>query len=356
MNRKKTTILLLLVFTASVGVISGLYYLSDYMKHQRGSFIRIYPPHPVLPQGGLSLASDDYYVAGVTRQNLYLARVQTPLHIIQVNTMSFDTTLIKLQIPDVASLKTYSALLKIDSPNFFLGDGAIPFMYKGETVDWKASRFPYDSTYFLDFSPLSSRSMAIRSYDADGGQSILGKLSESEPHRYFNSGLLEKQVDGFFCTDGILNYDKVSGRLVYVYYYRNEFLVMDSMLTLKFKGHTIDTFSRARIKIARLDRGGHTSHRLSSPPLFVNKNSCVTEKFLFIQSAVPAKNENLKRFDNASVIDIYSLLSGEYQFSFYLYDENNEKVKSLHLIANNLFAVYDHYIAKFQLNSHAFDI
>jgi hypothetical protein len=50
------------------------------------------------------------------------------------------------------------------------------------------------------------------------------------PKVSLNHELLEKQVDGVFDTDGQLLRDDITGELVYIYFYRNEFMVMDSNL------------------------------------------------------------------------------------------------------------------------------
>ena len=45
-------------------------------------------------------------------------------------------------------------------------------------------------------------------------------------------GILEKQIDGVFDVDGILTYSTEPNLLSYVYYYRNEYIIMDSDLTV----------------------------------------------------------------------------------------------------------------------------
>jgi hypothetical protein len=57
---------------------------------------------------------------------------------------------------------------------------------------------------------------------------------------------------------------------------------------------------------------------LAEPPPIVNKKSTVSEKYLFINSGLKANNEEKELFSEYSVIDVYSVEDGKYQFSFYL--------------------------------------
>ncbi len=103
--------------------------------------------------------------------------------------------------------------------------------------------YPKQNLFFSNGISLTSNNFAFRKYDQILKQNILAKNS-------FNPGsspvieskdLLQKQVDGIFCTDGMMSYCKKSGKLIYVYYYRNQFICADSNLHLIYRGNTIDT-------------------------------------------------------------------------------------------------------------------
>ncbi|SEM22257.1 hypothetical protein SAMN05216436_102278 [bacterium A37T11] len=147
------------------------------------------------------------------------------------------------------------------------------------------------------------------------GKNMLGKFVL--PDRvYFVSGLLRGQQDDFFTTLGSLLVDPMHNKVVYVYLYRNEFMVLDTGLNLQYRARTIDTISQAKIKTAVLDKNTLT---LASPPLMVNEQGVLQWPYLYIHSCILAANEDPDVFDRHRVIDVYDLNDrGRYCFSFYL--------------------------------------
>ena len=51
-----------------------------------------------------------------------------------------------------------------------------------------------------------------------------------------------------------------------------------------------------------------------------------------------------------SMIDVYAVADGKYQFSFYLPDFRGFKVRDFKVYGQSLYALYDHYLYKYQLN------
>src|SRR5690606_29221831 len=99
---------------------------------------------------------------------------------------------------------------------------------------------------------------------------------------------------------GVLHYDPGAARLVYVYYYRNQFLCLDTNLNVQYKGRTIDTVSHAHIKVASLASEGKQT--LTSPGGVVNRLSCMDGKWVYVNSKLMANNERKSEFDKVSAI------------------------------------------------------
>lgn len=78
--------------------------------------------------------------------------------------------------------------------------------------------------------------------------------------------LLQKQFDGIFDTDGSFHFNSQLNKIVYVYLYRNQYIVSSPDLTLDYRGNTIDTVSRAQIKLAKL-KNNSNMQTFSKPPL-----------------------------------------------------------------------------------------
>jgi hypothetical protein len=237
----------------------------------------------------------------------------------------------------------------VDSPDISLIEGITPRVIFGKLMKPLHQEEAFPDIHFSKGIPVCNSSIIVRSFDPIIKQNIFYKIQTSIGRISNKTYLLEKQVDGFFCTDGILLKPEKSNQIIYVYYYRNEFLCLDTSLNLFYKGKTIDTNSVAKIKVAKIT--SLNLETLSVPPLLVNEMACVSESHLFIRSNLCADNEDRKLFVTNSVIDIYSIKNGHYEFSFYLPDYKEMKVRNFFVHGNNLIALYGHYLACFQLGT-----
>src|SRR5690606_11231000 len=128
------------------------------------------------------------------------------------------------------------------SPYFFLIDGNVPVIFKGKLLDWKAHLYwlgDKDNT-FSHVETASSTQFVFRSLDKSSNQNVIGRIDFDNPDTLsISNQLLQKQIDGIFDTDGMLRYNSELNRLIYVYYYRNEFITADTNLKLDYHGRTI---------------------------------------------------------------------------------------------------------------------
>lgn len=315
---KRIFIWMIVCFVVSVGIVLGLILAADYLKDQPGSFLRTFPPHPVLEGDTVNVFYESYYIAGGTDHRVYLGNYSAPLHVLEIDLDHLaDTNHIVLQVDGIHDQKVWSPRVVVDSPYFYLSDGAVPMLFRGEVERWSAVRVLRDPIYFRKLVPLRPTSYAIQSLHGEIPENILGKWVVGTEEPMLVPGILEKQIDGVFCTDGVMSVEVAENLIVYLYYYRNEYIVMDTTLQVLFRGHTLDTTTRAAITVKRLDDGSVT---LSSPPRFVNLRSSLSDGLLFVHSGLRARNESETAFGKATVIDVYVARTGEYRFSFYLYD------------------------------------
>jgi hypothetical protein len=314
--KKKKIITVVTLFLASVFVVVGLFLMSTDLKKDRNSFLRIFPSHPALERDTLNIRYNSYYIAGGTSHHLYLANYSAPLHLLVLNKSLQDTQHVHLNVENIMNEKFWSPRVKVDSPDFYLTDGSVPVIYKGKVNNWSAVKYSHDSTYFLDFVPFNSGSFAIKSLSNPENENILGKITGNPPRSQFTKEVLQKQIDGVFCTNGTMHFNNYSNSLIYVYYYRNQFIVMDTNMHIRFKGNTIDTTRKANIKVATVS--STNTHTMAAPPLMVNKRSSASGNLLFVNSNLLAKNEAEDAFEHGTVIDVYNLINGNYKFSFYI--------------------------------------
>jgi hypothetical protein len=330
-----------------VGLIFLLYVMSAKANSRPNGFIRLFPPHRVTPVKLLDLQYNSYYIAGGTGQHVYLGNYSAPGYVLVADHALTDTQYLKLALLDTNTLVLNASVLTIDSPDIYMLEGRTPEMLSGTLPSGQLHRVP-DSIHFISSQPLSPASFVIRIFSDRLHQNILAKQVNGSPALRPAPEVLEKQLDGSFCTDGMLNYERDPARLVYTYFYRNQFICLDTNLKVLNRYRTIDTISHVQIAVSNLPSKGITT--ISAPPLTVNRKSCIAGDWLYVNSGLLANNEDKRDFDRWSVIDVYSLTNGKYEFSFYLPDYRDKKMKSFRVFDHTLVALYDHYLYSFRLN------
>jgi len=279
----------------------------------------------------------------VDEELIYLGNSTMPSSMLTINQNTKDTSSLKIELP---KLKLIPGLTRVTVKNrkLFVTEGHAPILMKG-TLEKLSVGVEDTTTYFMAAEPLTDQSMVLKAFD--GEQTVLAKKDLKTGVLTLTPKVLKKQRDGVFCMDGHLHADMESGKVVYVYTYRNQFIVANNDLNVLYNGKTIDTNSIAKIKLQQLDNG---QTKFTSPPLVVNKTSAIDQKYLYINSGLQADNENKHAFKNHSVIDVYHLSNGDYKFSFYLPDYNGYKIRSFKVWRQTLLVLYDRYLIMYSLN------
>lgn len=333
----------------SVLVVFILFALTEDKAAQRYDFARVFPSEfTVREDTAINLKYGSYYIAGATADKIYFGNELVPLHMIESNKELTDTSHIRLQIEDT-TLRFKSIHVKVDSPYFFISEGTQPYLLRGKMKEWYASRFMFDSAYFSLAVPVSPTSVVLRARSSSTGEDVLGKLTLH--HGKLLPGLLEKQFDGVFCVDGMLHYDKELKEVVYVYYYRNQYVVMDTSLNLLYRGNTIDPISKAQIKADSFSTKETKTYTMSAPALLVNKKSCVYGNWLLVNSALRSKTENEQMIPKTSVIDVYDLKHNTYQFSFYIPNNYGDQLSGIYLFDQKLYAIFRNYVVSYNVHN-----
>lgn len=342
-NAKRRGLNLLYCF---LGTILGLTCLSLYSEkadHSANGFIRLLPPHVANPKRIRDLHGNTFYLVGATPSHFYLGNNAAPQLITTIDPALADTSVHWLSMASAGGRFARGLMTAVDSPNIYLFDGITPSVTQGTTTDTLLHRAPA-KFYFNLATPLSPVSRIFRAVDGRR-QNVLAKQLNDSIIRA--DAVLEKQVDGIFDTQGALLAQPGANRLVYVYNYRNQFIVMDTNLQVRFKARTIDTVSRVKFSVGYVP--SDRSLTLSSPPQFVNLQSCVDGNYLFIHSALRADNDVPTMFEQGSAIDVYSLIDGKYIFSFFLPDYAHQKVRDFRVAGNTLIALYGQYAYGYKL-------
>jgi hypothetical protein len=342
---KRRALTLLFCLLGATFSIVFLSFFSGRFNHRKNGFIRLVPPHVAISDKIRDIGYNSYYLAGGTSDHIYLANRSAPGVIMSLDPWLKDSVSHHLDMLSAGGRVAKSLQITIDSPRIYLFDGFTPSIVHGTLGDSLLHR-ARGKIYFTLAAPISPVSRVYRAVDRRLHQNVLVKQLNDSIIK--GDTILEKQVDGIFCTDGSLHSQPDSNRLVYVYTYRNQFVIMDTNMQIRYRGKTIDTVSTVKLRASGIP--SQSSITMSSPPEFVNEQSCVSGNYLFIHSALAADNENMSVYNKCSCIDVYSLIDGSYILSFYLPDFHYKKIRDFQVYGNTLAALYDHYIYTYTLH------
>jgi hypothetical protein len=348
-NKVKITLLLICTFFGA-GTMIVFFNLSEHMIHYQNKFIRRFPQHAAQEIHQVDLTYNSYYFAGISNSKIYLGNYTAPLQV-----MELDSTLKIIKIHRITLKQQHLAFrspqIRIKDQNFYVFEGIVPYIFKGNTANWKASLRINSGYYFSHLEPMDSVNMAIRYMKPKRGESLMGTLNLADTAKVnYAPSLLQKQFDGIFDTDGSFHFSTKLNTIVYVYLYRNQYIVSGPDLHLAYRGNTIDTISRAQIKLAKLKNS--TMKTFAEPPLTVNKSSAVEGNLLYVNSVIPGLYESEEIWKTASIVDVYDLTNKTYRSSFPIYNIGEKKLRSMLVSNNYLYALIGEKIVCYELREH----
>ncbi|AUP78713.1 hypothetical protein C1H87_08330 [Flavivirga eckloniae] len=298
----------------------------------------------------LDLESNRYYIAGAAEDKIYLGHPSSPLSLTVVDSALQKKQIIRLSI-DQDSLLIRNPQLRVIPPYFFLMDGTVPYILRGNTKDWKAYSISETIPYFTDVQAIDSISLAVSAMSSKTRELALGTIHLSDSATItLSHKLLQKQVDGIFDVDGKLLYNRQRKQLIYTYFYRNQYIVVNDNLQLQLRGKTIDSISQAQIKVITTKK-----EKKLAPSLMVNRYSATSGDHLFINSQILGRKEHLVSWKKSTTIDVYNIEKKKYKFSFYVKDIGENKLKAFYMLDNKLIGLIGNNIISYQLNDRYFD-
>lgn len=346
-QRYQKIIIVTILSFLSAGLMYGLFQKAQQKLEEGNTFIRNFAPHTGLIKIK-KMKSDSYYFAGGEGNTLYIGDYSYPLRLMVLDSLLNEQRREIIDL-DKKDLPFRTVSIKVNPPDFFVTDYTIPAVFHGKihgvkaVLNWRGQR-PLLRHQIIDSSHLAFTRIGSE------GKTVLGLSTfADEKKEQLQPELLQGQKDGLFDVDGLLHYDAITGRLIYTYIYRNEFLVMDKTLNLLYRGTTLDTNSIAKINIGYNKR--RKEKKLSTPGLVVTSNSTVYNNVLFMKSALRSKNESLRRWKNASVIDTYTISNGAYITSFYIPNMGRETLKSFYIQGSYLYGFVGQSLVKYKLPS-----
>lgn len=323
-----------------------LYHVSERMLSRENPFIRKFIPGMAEEIAEIDLNFNTYYFAGGDESKFFLGNLKAFQRVTIIDSSLGHTEAVDVDFPKTSGKYT-SLRLSVNEPNFFYSDGTVPEILVGSTKDWKLSVTFVAPDFFNKAIMVSSGRSITRSIDVEKGQSSLNLLDLQKGKRWKRDNLLKKQVDGIFDCDGDMHFEPKLNLFIYVYRYRNSYVMTDGNLKLIRNLSTIDTNSIAKIKVATSSQTGYS--QFSSPPVIVNKASTICRNLLFVQSINQGRFETKEMSKEATTVDVYDVLSGDYIGSFYVHNRNNQKMKAFYVHGNALYAMIGANIIKYRL-------
>jgi len=341
----------LLTFVA-IGMVAVLFIVSEKEIHRNNAFQRRYPHHPANKDGQLDVGYNSYYFAGVTSDSVYLGNHTASLLLTSIDNKLKDTVWHKIQIQSKVKSLGPSRFIVNDN-HIFLIDGSTPTLLKTDIFTYSFLACSVNNKSFMNAESMGGNTFAIRSFDSKNLENVLGRLVVGDPSTTTTfPGLIKKQGEFFFDSDGILLYNNQLQKIIYVYYYRNKFLVSNKDFSIDYNGSTIDTISTAQLNVHTIK--SRNEQKLGNNPLFVNHLAATYGKYLFIQSDRLGRYEPKKVLKHASIIDVYNLENHSYAFSFYLYHHNLKKLMDFVVSGHKLYALVDNYLISYNLKKENF--
>lgn len=352
---KKQFIQLTCISILSAFTVIILYNLSEKKIHRNNAFIRRYPHHPITEMNGIPLKYNSYYIAGFHKDNIILGNSSAPLHLLIVNTSLKNIEPKRIKIVTSKEYPFTSIQIKIKTPYFYIVDGTIPLILKGNIKNWEATEIIKPSPKFSSLEPINVDQFIIRQHKTNVNEYDLNIINKSNNFNSIgNKNILQKQIDGIFDTDGIVLHNAELNKIIYTYYYRNQFIVADNNLSNKKTHKTIDTLQQAPLTFAYIKN--NSQKKLAKQPIVVNIYGATSNKYVFIKSNRLGKYESETIARQASIIDVYDIIKNTYEFSFYFYHYKNEEIKTFKIYKNLIIGLTQNHLVIARLKPEYFTL
>lgn len=308
------------------------------IKRQKIDFVKQFPL-PLTP----------FYFAGVTPEELYLKDSKNTTSLFSINYSLDGLRRNKLKLPKESGKQVTIGLLDTTIYVVTNNSGKLNVLSKNTFI---VHNFKSPEIMFNHARLISKQSIVGVSAKTQGQQvqRVLSKLNYIKS-KVEKEHILEKQVDGFFCTDGMLQFDPKSSKLFYMYFYRGDFFCLDTNMNTLYKAKTIDTVNKVEMKIAKIsktsDHEKQTSIIPAEPAKLINRKFIIFQNCIYILSALKADNESSSDFKNNQVVDVYSIDKGGYLYSFYIPKYKGFKLREFRLTENFIFATFNNYLVKY---------
>ncbi len=303
-----------------------------------GVFIRKYvETNWVVEDEFLLTTSLEYYFSGKNENSMWLSNERNQLKALKLDLLNRDTIQYSLYLPKMMRLHRGISVC-LHYPGYAVMDGYQRILFVGSLL-WdipdRVDSLPY---FFDDAVAINDTSFIIRLTKGNEMQLALlnGKsLKESNALNTVGNSVLSR--------DGILIYDKDSNLCAYIYYYRNEYILMNKDLDTIVIGKTIDSITIPNIDVGLRDNEGQRMINTAMPA--INAKADLSGEKLYILSNAKSSMEQYKYRRDSAVVDVYNVKKQKYDFSFRIpRNYKSDKLVNFRVTMNKLVLLFEHRI------------
>jgi hypothetical protein len=322
--------------------------LTGMPNEQKNGFTRSWLSSTLNPIRQTRIESPLEKITGATLHHFFFS-VPNPQWMVMMDQGLDKQDTISFPVPAIDQLSgaRYSF---VDSPWIYLHANNIPALFYASFDSGHLKAVKLATSLFTRSVQVSPDCMVVRAFDSTSQKQIFQCIDCHTGQVTRQATIIEQDShDNGFSTDGLLQYDSLSKRLLFIQCYQNRFFCLDTNLNLQYKGITIDTISKNLVSIQKVQIDQEERLMPASPRAIVNEQAFVSNGVLFILSGLIADNEEPAVFRRNAAIDCYRISNGRYIGSFHIPLIDGEKIKSFLVKANRLIALYLNHIGIYKV-------
>lgn len=241
-----------------------------------------------------------------------------------------------------------NSLTFINRPNVIVFPNNSSIIISSELKSYNTTIRKLPIQAFIKVVPISSSSYVFRTFDKIRNNNLgFVKINTNSDSTTYENDSSTSITDEGINTDGHLLFDKKTQLLVYVNIYNNQYKVIDTSLTLKYVGRTIDTVSHAALKTGNV-QGDYVTN--TGPSRVINEFAATYEGKILVMSKLKADNETTDDLGKNIPVEVYDIDTGKYEFSFYLPNYRGKKPLKFKVQKNRLVVIYEDFVVAYSHN------
>jgi hypothetical protein len=348
---KKRIIYIALFMISPTLLVYALYSFTYQPNKENNSFLRNISYKEITPLDTAEGVVSYGYICGVTDYHIFIEDPNNPRRLVEADWALKNIHSYTFKLPNsekVLSRVTY----QVDSPFVHIFAGNEPSIFSATWNDGltvRESKYPYP--LYMRAIALSSKDFVFKGFDTTGTQTVQtfavwDNDTRTQRHQLNPFG---HSKDLGINDDGLMDYDSSTQKIIYVPFYKNGFLVLDTNLSAYTRTKTIDTAIYGRTSGGSYKENGQLMYTNNAPQFIVNSEECINQGKVFINSMLRADNETKSGFASYDAVDVYSILYKKYLYSFHVPKYHKQDLVSFRVYDNRIAVIYPNSIVTYHI-------